>query len=367
MKLEPIEQSEKIKMKEGITAAAAADNEETLICCLCSYKAPSEFDLEIHIDYNHSEVFRFSNLIQTQSQTSEQDDSETIQNRNLTTQYERDVRNRRQEQLFTETPVNKPAMKNQNIPGTSSKMNDPRHLIEVDQNRLAQLGQGSHNFSQQPAATQIGNKRGYKPIIQSVMNHNPNIPTNSRRNSSNPASAAVQLTGRRYNAPSHSSIAPSVQLTGRGNNAPSYSLTAPAVQSNGRRNNVPSYPQMFVQTKVNDVQGLSRHIGASERGVKRRESSADLVNQFDIKKIKEEVTTTVNQQAFNSQHTFGDRRQQIGTSDKGNKQRFTSSANFGNQLEIKKIKEEDANPAIQASSFIQALGKLNIMFLFTSL
>ena len=356
-------------MKEGITAAAAADNEETLICCLCSYKAPSEFDLEIHIDYNHSEVFRFSNLIQNQSQTSEQDDSETIRNQNQATQYERDVRNRRQEQPFPETPVNKPAKKNQYIPGTSSKMNDPRHLIEVDQNRLAQLGQGSYKFSQQPAAPQIRNKRGSKPVIQSAMNHNPNIPINSRWNSSNPAAAtaAVQLTGRRYNAPSHSSIAPSVQLTGRGNNAPSYSSAAPAVQSNGRRNNIPSYPQMFVQTKVNDAQGLSRHIGVSERGVKRRESSADLVNQFDIKKIKEEVTTPVSQQAFNSQHTFGDRRQQIGTSDKGNKQRFTSSANFGNQLEIKKIKEEDANPAIQASSFIQALGKLNIMFLFTSL
>jgi hypothetical protein len=35
-------------------------NSANLFCCLCSYMASSDFDLEAHIDYSHSDIFRTS-------------------------------------------------------------------------------------------------------------------------------------------------------------------------------------------------------------------------------------------------------------------------------------------------------------------
>ena len=42
--------------------------ESNLVCCLCSYVANSDFDLEAHIDFNHADIFKFTNNKNTEKE-----------------------------------------------------------------------------------------------------------------------------------------------------------------------------------------------------------------------------------------------------------------------------------------------------------
>ncbi len=213
-------------------------NSSGLKCCLCAYKAPSEFDLEIHIDYNHADIFRFSNPNQTFKQEEEDDIRETSEtvSQDPAVQLLQDPVGEEMEKLFAETPNKKSSSGSSNTSTRgANRLNRPVQVKNVKGRRNVTLPDTS-----------------YKPLLV-------NLPK------TNPKQTATPST-----------------------------------------RNTPSYNQAKVNAAhVNRQNGIS----PSKRSVKRRS---------------------------------------------------TSSVDLAQQVEMKKMKEE--KPVIQASSFIEALGKCTLPF-----
>ena len=229
---------ERTKLKEKMNFAIKKEV-SVITCGLCPFQAPSDLDLEIHIDFNHSEIFVSSN------RTYPQYDNDIIEIVDHTYQHDRRAQpaqvalEQRNENMFAETAVNKNVFP-KSTPGPASKKTRP---IQIAQKILKPNTQDFISWQKSQNVVQA-NTRSSRAKSRSKMTRESKVSSSSNFNSCNPAA------GRRSSAPRHS--------------------------------------QTSIQTKVNDVQGIG------SRGVKRRSSiSDDVVNQVDIKKIKEEDDKSV--------------------------------------------------------------------------
>ena len=223
---------ERTKLKEKMNFAIKKEV-PVITCGLCPFQAPSDLDLEIHIDFNHSEIFVSPN------RTYPQYDNDIIEIVDHTYQPAQGALEQRHENMFAETAVNK-SVYPKSTPGPASKKTRP---IQIAQKILKPNTQDFISWQKSQNVVQA-NTRSSRAKSRSKMTRESKVSSSSNFNSCNPAA------GRRSSAPRHS--------------------------------------QTSIQTKVNDVQGIG------SRGVKRRSSMCDdVLNQVDMKKIKEEDDKSV--------------------------------------------------------------------------